>query len=162
MQRYDWPLMARLLMSTNEGEIEWNPCERKHISPVRFSTLVWKVLILEFAQFVQSSVCLCLKCCTKKSAPFIPAHPLFLFLLRLVSRRVGEREAVWLRCHCRLSSGRSRQPGGATNKPQQELGGTLGPDRGSLPRLPEWGPELRSWRCRHLHRLQHLLHWHGQ
>lgn len=98
------------------------------------------------------------KCGTKEPPPFIPANP----LPPLVSRCAGEREAMWLRCHCRLQSGWGRQPGGAADQPQQELSGSLGPDRGSLSGLPEWGPELRPGRCRHLHRLQYLLHWHGQ
>lgn len=85
MQLYDRPLMAQLLMSTNKGEIQWDPCERKRI---------FENSNPEFAQFVQSTICLCLKCCTKKLAPFILANPFLVVRLRLVSRRAGEREAV--------------------------------------------------------------------
>lgn len=96
---------------------------------------------------------------TKELSVSCSANP--LLCLNPSPRCAGEREAVRLRRHCRLRRGRCGEPGSPAHQPQQELSGPPGSDRGALPGLPEWSPELRPGGGGHLHRLQQLLHRHG-
>ncbi len=51
---------------------------------------------------------------------------------------------------------------GETDQPQQEHRRTVLSDHHPLPRLSNGVQKLRPAGCRHFHRLQHLLHWHGE
>lgn len=149
LEQYDWPLMV--LLNTNERNVGGASCKQfqQWFQKVVFLYNKSKFFIFFFYTERQ----------TKELSVSCSANP--LLCLNPSPRCAGEREAVRLRRHCRLRRGRCGEPGSPAHQPQQELSGPPGSDRGALPGLPEWSPELRPGGGGHLHRLQQLLHRHG-